>query len=425
MATAAGSARAATLAHHARMSDHCAQCDFVIELARHLHQGGSTAPRLEDVINAVSRKLNLDTHIWSSPTAIIATIRPLGARNDQQTVTRVMRLEPGDIHLRRLWRFDDIATRVAEGKITADEGMRLLTAAARPDPPLRQWLETVLGFVLASAGVAGLLKGGPAEIASAGAMGLMLGVLAQLTAGRPRLAATFDALAAFLVALLTAWIAHALTPISPLVLTAGLIVLLPGLTLTTAAAEVATNHLVSGSARFAGAVAVLLKLAFGALVGSRLAGALGWEPMAMLSHPQPPWLQPASLLVAAAAFALLFKARIRDWWVVYLAAIVSYVSSQFAIASMGAELGLFAAAFIVTLLSNVYGRIANRPGATFRLPGLILLVPGSVGFKSLTFVFEKDVFLGLDTAFSVVTLVAALVAGLLLGNSVVPPRKGM
>ncbi len=110
---------------------------------------------------------------------------------------------------------------------------------------------------------------------------------------------------------------------------------------------------------------------------------------------------------------------------VFLAAIVSYVSSQFAIASMGAELGLFAAAFIVTLLSNVYGRIANRPGATFRLPGLILLVPGSVGFKSLTFVFEKDVFLGLDTAFSVVTLVAALVAGLLLGNSVVPPRKGM
>ena len=71
------------------MSDYCAQCDFVIELACRLHQGGSTAPRLEDVINAVGRKLDLDTHIWSSPTAIIATIRPLGARSDQQTITRV------------------------------------------------------------------------------------------------------------------------------------------------------------------------------------------------------------------------------------------------------------------------------------------------------------------------------------------------
>lgn len=407
------------------MSDHCARCDFVIELARHLHQGGSTAPRLEDVINAVSRQLGLDTHIWSSPTAIIATIRPQGARSDTQTITRVVRLEPGSIHLRRLWRLDDIAERVASGELTPDAGMAALEAATQPDPVRRQWLETIAGYLFASAGVAGLLKGSPADIASAGTLGLMLGLLAQLTPGRPHLAANFDALAAFLVALLTAWIGYAWTPVSPLVLTAGLIVLLPGLTLTTAAAEVATGHLVSGTARFAGAIAVLLKLAFGALVGSRLADALGWAGTPALSHAGPAWLQPAALLVSAAAFALLFRARIRDWWVVYLAAFTSWFSSQWAIATMGAELGLFAAAFVVTLLSNVYARLANRPGATFRLPGLILLVPGSVGFKSLTFVFEKDVFLGLDTAFSVVTLIAALVAGLLFGNSVVPPRKGM
>ena len=52
-------------------------------------------------------------------------------------------------------------------------------------------------------------------------------------------------------------------------------------------------------------------------------------------------------------------------------------------------------------------------------------MPGSVGFKSLTFVFEKDVILGLDNAFAMVTMIAALVAGLLLGNSVVPARQGM
>ncbi len=407
------------------MSDYCAQCDFVIELARRLHQGGSTAPRLEDVINAVSRKLGLDTHIWSSPTAIIATVRPLGVANDEQTMTRVLRLEPGEIHLRRLWRFDDIAERVVAGKLSAADGMLALEQAAQPDPARRQWLETCFGYLFASAGVAGLLKGSPADIGSAAAMGLMLGVLAQLTPSMPRLAATFEALAAFLVALLSAWIAARLAPVSPLVLTAGLIVLLPGLTLTTAAAEVASQHLVSGTARFAGAIAVLLKLAFGALVGSKLASALGWLPMPTPSYLQPIGMQVVSLLVAAAAFALLFKARIRDWWVVFLAASISYGSAQLAIPALGAELGLFVAAFIVTVLSNIYARWANRPGATFRLPGLILLVPGSVGFKSLTFVFEKDVFLGLDTAFSVVTLIAALVAGLLLGNSVVPARQGM
>ena len=408
------------------MNDYRAESEFVIELARRLHQGGSTAPRLEDVVNAVSRKLGLDAHIWSSPTAIIATVRPLGADNEQQGITRVVRLEPGEIHLRRLWRFDDIAGRVLRGELGAAEGMLALNAAAKPDASARQWLETVFGYLLASAGVAGLIHGSLADIGSAAAMGLMLGVLAQLTPSMPRLAATFEALAAFLVALLTAWIAAHVWAISPrLVLTAGIIVLLPGLTLTTAAIEVASQHLVSGSARFAGAVAVLLKLGFGALVGTKLAAWFDWQPLSLLTVEQPPWLRLSSLLVSAAAFALLFKARIRDWWVVFLAATVSYFSSRVAIFELGPELGLFVAAFIVTVLSNIYARWANRPGATFRLPGLILLVPGSVGFKSLTFVFEKDVFLGLDTAFSMVTMIAALVAGLLLGNSVVPARQGM
>ncbi len=408
------------------MNDFNDRCEFVIELARRLHQGGATAPRLEIAIMTVSRKLLLDTHIWSSPTAIIATLRPLEPQDDATGLTRVVRLEPGEIHLRRLWRLDDIAERVVSGELKPADGMAELVRATRPDSVRRQWLETVFGFLFASAGIAGLLKGNFAEMISAGVLGLGVGVLAQLSVGRTRLGASFDAAAAFLVALGTAWIAHSLVPISPrLVLTAGLIVLLPGLTLTIAAAEIATNHLVSGTARFAGAIAVLLKLAFGALVGTRVATELGWEPMLALSQPLPMWLEALSLAIAAAAFALLFRARIRDSWVVFLAATISYVSTSLATPALGPELGIFIASFIVSVLSNVYSRWANRPGATFRLPGLILLVPGSVGFRSLSFVFEKDVFLGLDTAFSVLTLIAALVAGLVLGNSVVPPRSAL
>jgi uncharacterized membrane protein YjjP (DUF1212 family) len=406
------------------MTEYGHQTDFIIELARDLHQGGATAPRLEAAIDGVAKRLGLDADIWSSPTAIIATIRPIGAIGDDETITRVVRLDPGDIHLRKLWRLDDIAERVARGELSAADGMVELRRATRPDSLRRQWLETVFGFLFASAGVAGLLKASIAEMLSAGALGLLIGVLAQLSVGRSRVGATFDAAAAFVVALGTAWIAHAIEPISTrLVVTAGLIVLLPGLMLTTAAAEVATNHLVSGSARFAGAVAILLKLAFGALVGSKLAQGLGWTPMPAMSIAQPEWLEWVSLLVSACAFALLFKARIRDSWVVLLAASISYLSSKWAIPAFGPEVGLFVAAFIVSVSSNLYSRIANRPGATFRMPGLILLVPGSVGFKSLSFVFEKDVFLGLDAAFSVVTLIAALVAGLVLGSSLVPPRK--
>ena len=76
-------------------------------------------------------------------------------------------------------------------------------------------------------------------------------------------------------------------------------------------------------------------------------------------------------------------------------------------------------------LSNAYGRWKNRPGALVRVPGIILLVPGSMAFKSLGFVMERDVFLGVDTAFTLITALIALVAGLLFGNLLLPSRRNL
>ena len=39
--------------------------------------------------------------------------------------------------------------------------------------------------------------------------------------------------------------------------------------------------------------------------------------------------------------------------------------------------------------------------------------------------FERDVMLGLDTAFAVVTALIALVAGILFGNLLAPPRRNL
>ena len=59
------------------------------------------------------------------------------------------------------------------------------------------------------------------------------------------------------------------------------------------------------------------------------------------------------------------------------------------------------------------------------MPGIILLVPGALGFRSFNFVFERDVMLGLDTAFAVVAALIALVAGILFGNLLIPPRRNL
>ena len=56
------------------------------------------------------------------------------------------------------------------------------------------------------------------------------------------------------------------------------------------------------------------------------------------------------------------------------------------------------------------------------LPGILLLVPGSIGFWSLAALLESDVVSGVETAFRMVLVAVSLVAGLLLADAIVPPR---
>lgn len=194
--------------------------------------------------------------------------------------------------------------------------------------------------------------------------------------------------------------------------------------MTTAITELATQNLVSGMARFAGAAAVLLKLVFGAAAGTQLALMLGWShPSAPASAALPLWWIAAALLAAGANFAFLFRAAPRDYPLVTLAVCLGYGITHFASRAYGAEFGVFAAGLAIGLLANGYARRFNRPGALLRVPGIIMLVPGGLGFKSLFFTFSGDISQGLETAVRLTIILISLVSGLLFANTILAPRK--
>ncbi|HEY5545407.1 MAG TPA: threonine/serine exporter family protein, partial [Gemmatimonadaceae bacterium] len=58
-----------------------------------------------------------------------------------------------------------------------------------------------------------------------------------------------------------------------------------------------------------------------------------------------------------------------------------------------------------------------------RLPSIMLLVPGSVGFRGLASLMERDYTLGMETGVAVLSALVALMAGLLFGSVLVPPRR--
>lgn len=405
-----------------------ARVRFLTELARRLHVAGVSSQRLEGAVRATARALHVNAEIWSTPTGLLLSLSDADVPHAAQQ-TRVLRLEPGNIDLRALVQLDRVADDVIAGVLTVEQAWETMDALDRvPMPGAR--LQVVGAFGLAAAAVAGLLGTGWLDIAVALVIGLIIGWLAVLSASRPNLSAASEAVAALIATTLATAFAHFVAPISlQTVIVASLIVLMPGLTLTTAVTELATQQLVTGTTRFAGAMTVLLKLTFGSVAASQVMAAIGWtaqQPVAAAALPR--LVEVVAAVAAAGSFAILFQAARRDVPLVMASAILGYVITRiagnwFAFGDGTFAGGVFFASLTMAALANLYGRLAGRPGALVRLPGIMLLVPGSVGFRALGFVMEKDYTVGFDTLVAVLSALLALTAGLLFGALLVPPRR--
>ncbi len=400
--------------------------EFVIELATRLHTYGTTAQRLEGAISAVATRLGLRCEPWTNPTGLILSFSDAHHPETLANTTQVVRLAPGDTDLHKLCKVDSIAESVLRSEMSISEAMVALRELDAPATKLDQLLTTG-SFGLTSAAVAALFRGSWADVVTAGIIGFLIGLLYALGAGRPRLAEALELLAAMLATAVAVAVATFLVPLSlKTVIVASLIVLLPGLTLTNAVSELTSQQLVAGTARFAGAVATLLKLAFGSMVVSQLALLLHWTPLDYSAVAVvPEWSEWVAVAVAALMFAVLFKAAWRDFPLVMLAVVFAYSSTRIAGIWLSGSGAVFVASMLITLLGNAYARWANRPGALIRVPGIILMVPGSVGFRGISSLFEQDVVLGLDTAMHLTVILVALVGGMLIGNVLMPARRNL
>ncbi len=72
---------------------------------------------------------------------------------------------------------------------------------------------------------------------------------------------------------------------------ASLVVLLPGMAITNAMNELSSQHWVSGTVRFAGALTTVIKLTVGAIIAVDLLDLLGLQPQVRALRPQTDWAQ--------------------------------------------------------------------------------------------------------------------------------------
>ena len=389
---------------------------FVLQLGRALHGYGYSAQRLEDVLGATADRLGLHGHqFFSTPTSIMASFGPIGRQR-----THMLRVEPGEVNLGKLTALELVSLEVAQGRTTPADGTVAITRIAAAPSPYGPGL-TALAYGVVSGAACEFLGGGGREVLVASVLGLGLGLVALVTAAHPRLNRVFEPLAAFFVSVGAVGLAHVAGPLSVLVATiAGLIVLMPGLTLTTAMTELATRHLASGTARLSGAFITFLAIAFGVALGNRLGAAAFGSPLVIGPTPLPAWAGLVALVAAPLCFVVILRAEPRDAPWIVAAGALGVLGGRLGAATLGVELGTFAGALAVAVASSAYARWTRRPAAVVLVPGILLLVPGSVGFRSLTSLMERKAVAGIETAFSMILTAVALVAGLLIAGVIAP-----
>lgn len=394
-----------------------ASVQFVLALGSALHGYGCPAYRVEDAMALAARRCGVDGQFFSTPTAIFAQF---GGEDGRAILLR--RQERGT-DLTRLARLYELLDEVVEGRLDVVQGTHWIAAVLGAEPAYRPYA-AILGHGVAAAAAAVFLGGGLGELVAAGSAGLAIGALGAFSANRLHLSRALELVAGLLAMVLIGLFSVLFGPVAALIAAiASLVVLLPGYTFTTALAEIASRHLASGTARLMGAIVVFLELAVGVGLGRAIVARLQLPELASVPQPLPEPLRWLAVVIASLALVPLLQIpRVDLFWVV-LTSLAGFACLVAGHELLGPPLGAFFGALVIVLIANLYGRLRRRPTALISTPAILLLVPGTLGVRSLTALLADDVMTGVQFAFGTLIAASALVAGILFANVLVPPRR--
>lgn len=390
---------------------------LIVEFATALHTSGLAAHELEASMSEIAEVLGERASYFATPTSIFITF---GEPSEQRTL--LLRVTPGEVNLKRLTELYSLYGELIAGDLQTDAALTRLRAVLQAPSDFGR-LATVLAFGGSTASAAVFFGGGWNEVIVAGLIGLLIGALAVLSGHRPRLQTLFLPLASMLASTIAFGIATWLPVTSSVVTVSSLIILIPGLTLTIAMNELAMQNLASGTARLTGGFASLLIIGFGVAMGRSLV-TLFVDPVV---HPSSGTFGSMEMIVAlsvaAASFMVLFQATWRDYVWILLAGFVAVFCSMFAVEKLGALAGPSIAAALLGCLSNGVSHWRKKPAAVTLVPGLLLLVPGSLGFRSVAELLDERLLDSFQSLFTMVLVSAAIVSGLLFANLLTSPQS--
>src|SRR5262249_39786516 len=202
-----------------------------------------------------------------------------------------------------------------------------------------------------------------------GLIGFVIGLLLLVAEKFQPLGKVFESVAAFVASTLAVLLSFAFGAYAVSNATlAGLIVLMPGLTLTVAMIELSTQNLSSGTARLSGAFVIFLGMGFGVAVGDTVSHAIFGAPRIARAASLPAWTEVIALAAMPLAFTVLLRAKGRDAIWIVIAGALAVGGGNLGGRLLGPELGVFLGALIVGIASNWYSRLLDHPAIITQVP---------------------------------------------------------
>jgi len=390
---------------------------LLIALGRALHEVGQPAHKVERTLVLVAERFNVPLQILVMPTGHFLSIL-----RDEGPLTFVLRMKPGAVDLDRLSRLMAIADGLIGGTLTPFAAKAKIDKTMELSAERNSWA-IVAAYALSAAPFSIFFGGGWQELLVSTCVGLVVGMIAALMKRRRRNGNSFELIAAAAAALIAGSADELLGGYGGWIpLAAGLVVLLPGIALVDALEELASGQLTAGASRLAGVGVVFLALTFGSVIGYAIADLLPAIADRKALH-VPEWFIAPALVAVAFGSMLRFRAALRDWWVILAASGLALIGSRLGKQYAGDLAGPFLAAALLAVGGQLYARFSRRAAELVIVPGIALLVPGSVGYQSLEAFLSQETTHGVDTAFQMFLIGIALVAGLLFGNAAVGERQ--
>jgi len=389
------------------------------KIGKGLIASGAAVGVVENTLTEIAPIYNVDCEIMALPNVIMIELsQSIHGRVD----FAVQRLT--SLRLDKVSEMAELIDRVIQKNIPLAEASlqmdRILAKPARFNSAF-----IVFGYFLSCIGLTMLFRPESRSLLITGVAGILVGLMVQWSRKQPR----FNLLLPVFAAIIVSTLVFTLTRLgliygSANLLITPLITFLPGALLTTGMIELASMHILSGSARLIYGAVVLLLLFIGIAVGLYLSElprvqVYAYEAVVF------PWWAPllGTLFFGIGTFIRLSGANRDLVWmllVLFIAMFGQSLGEQYFNSYFGAFLG----ALLMALSSEMIARSPRRTAAIVsQTLAFWFLVPGARGLLSVTSILSEDLQSAAVGLGEMLVLIISITLGVLLGTLIISPLK--